>query len=97
MFWLPAIVEPSLEIREGYQSYAVSLADGRTLNGMIAAQDDATLSLRLADNQTLVIDRSEIEDLQAIRTSLMPEDLLKKMSDDEMRHLFAYLMLGTGR
>ena len=94
-FWLNAIVEPSLEIREGFQSYLVLTKDGRVLNGMIAAQDPKTVTLRNADNQLSVISRDEIETLKAIRTSLMPTDVLKDMTPQELRDLFAYLSLGA--
>ncbi len=94
-FWLNAIVEPSLEIREGFQSYLVLTHDGRALNGMIAAQDGNTVTLRNAENQLTVIDRDDIESLQAIPTSLMPADVLKDMNDDQLQDLFAYLSLGT--
>ena len=79
-FWLTAIVEPSLEIREGYQSYLVLTTDGRTITGMIAAQDLSTVTIRNADNQMTVISRDEIETLKALPTSLMPEDVLKEMT-----------------
>ena len=94
-FWLNAIVEPNLEIREGFQSYLVLTVDGRVLNGMIAAQDPNTVTLRNADNQLTVISRDDIESLKALKTSLMPTDALKDMTDTELRDLFAYLSLGT--
>jgi len=94
-FWLNSIVEPSLEIREGFQSYLILTKDGRVLNGMIAAQDPKTVTLRNADNQLSVISRDDIESLKAIRTSLMPTDVLKDMTPGELRNLFAYLSLGA--
>ena len=94
-FWLNSIVEPSLEIREGFQSYLILTQDGRVLNGMIAAQDPKTVTLRNADNQLTVISRDDIETLKAIRTSLMPTDVLKDMTPEELRNLFAYLSLGA--
>ena len=94
-FWLNSIVDPSLEIREGFQSYLVLTKDGRVLNGMIAAQDPRTVTLRNADNQLTVISRDDMDSLKAIRTSLMPTDVLKDMKPDELRNLFAYLSLGA--
>ena len=96
-FWLPAIVEPSLEVREGYQSYAAHTSDGRTITGMIAAQDSRSVTIRTAEDQLIVLDRSDLEDLQAIETSLMPDDALKELTDDQIRDLFAYLSLGVKR
>lgn len=95
MFWLNSIVEPSLEIREGFQSYVALTHDGRAINGMIAAQDPKTVTLRNADNQTIVLSRDDIEKLQALKTSLMPTDVLKDMNDQQIRDLFAYLSLGA--
>ena len=94
-FWLNAIVEPSLEIREGFQSYLVLTDDGRAINGMIAAQDPESITLRNADNAMTTISREQIETFRAIDTSLMPADVLKEMSDQQIRDLFAYLTLGT--
>ncbi len=65
-FWLNAIVDPNLEIREGFQSYLILTLDGRSLNGMIAAQDDATVTLRNAENQLTVISRDDIDSLRAL-------------------------------
>lgn len=94
-FWLTSIVGPSLEIREGFQSYLVLTHDGRVINGMIAAQDPKTVTLRNAENQLSVISRDDIDQLQALNTSLMPADVLKEMKDNELRDLFAYLTLGA--
>lgn len=94
-FWTNAIVDPSLEIREGFQSYLILTIDGRSLNGMIAAQDDATVTLRNAENQLTVISRDEIDSLRALKTSLMPADVLRDLNDQQIRDLFAYLSLGT--
>ena len=94
-FWLNSIVEPSLEIREGFQSYLALTDDGRAINGMIAAQDPKTVTLRNADNQTTVLTREEILELKALKVSLMPSDVLKEMTDQQIRDLFAYLSLGA--
>lgn len=96
-FWLPAVIGPSLEIREGYQSYVAETIDGRVVTGMIEAQGPRAVTIRTAENQSIILQRDEIEVLQAIATSLMPADTLKDMTDIEIRDLFAYLMLGTER
>ncbi len=90
-FWLPAIIAPSIEIREGYQSYAALTVDGRVVTGMIAFQDPQTISLRTADNQLVVLDRGQLESFSAINTSLMPEGALTNLSDQHIADLFAYL------
>lgn len=94
-FWLNAIVAPSMEIREGFQSYLVLTDDGRSVTGMIADQDSKTVTLRNAENQMSVLSRDHIESLRALPTSLMPNNLLGDLSDQDIRDLFMYLSLGT--
>ena len=85
------VVNPSAEIREGFENYIVRTADGRTLTGFIADQDTNVLVLRGTDGQNISMNREEIEDLRATKTSLMPEGQLKALSDQQIRDLFAYL------
>lgn len=96
-FWLNAIIAPSMEIREGFQSYLVLTEDGRSVTGMIANQNAQTITLRNAENEITVLDRERIESLQAIPTSLMPTNLLSELSDQDIRDLFSYLSQGTQR
>ncbi|MCR9293596.1 MAG: c-type cytochrome [bacterium] len=90
-FWLPAIVAPSLEIREGYQSYLALTADDRVVTGMISAEDGNSVTLRTADNQEILLAREDLLELRALPTSLMPEDSLKDLEAQQIRDLFAYL------
>lgn len=91
-FWIPAIVDPSLELREGYLSYVVSMKDGRKLMGMVKEQSPQNVKLRDLAGQESVIDRDAMESLEASPISLMPPGLLGGLSDEELRDLFAYLM-----
>ncbi len=85
------IVNPSAEIREGYETYLVSTKDGRTLSGFLADRDNQVVVLRGIDGANVVLPRDQIEDMRASRLSLMPEGLLKRMDDRQVRDLFAYL------
>ncbi|HEX5103641.1 MAG TPA: PVC-type heme-binding CxxCH protein [Pirellulaceae bacterium] len=85
------VVNPSAEIREGFENYIVRTLDGRTLTGFIADQDANVVVIKGADGQSITLARDEIEDLRASRTSLMPEGQLKTLSDQQIRDLFAYL------
>ena len=85
------IVNPSAEIREGYQSINIETKDGRTLAGFLAAKDEQGIVLRTAAAQTVALPNSEIESMQPSRLSLMPEGLLSNLSDQQLRDFFAYL------
>ena len=91
-FWIPAIVDPSLELREGYLQYVANMKDGRILIGMMRDQTPQTVTLRDLAGQETLLSRADIEKLEASPVSLMPPALLTGMSDEELRDLFAYLM-----
>jgi putative heme-binding domain-containing protein len=85
------IVNPSAEIREGFENQIVTTLDGRTLTGIVVEKDAGVVVLRTADGQRVVLPRDDIDDLRVIGVSLMPEGLLQGLSDQEVRDLFAYL------
>ena len=88
---LLAIVNPSAEIREGFENYSVETRDGRSLSGFLMEQDDRTIVLRGLDNQNVTLPRADLVEFKAAGLSLMPEGLLETFSDQQTRDLFAYL------
>jgi putative heme-binding domain-containing protein len=85
------IVNPSAEIREGFATSIVAMADGRVLTGVVVEQDKNVVVLRTDDGRELTLSREDIEALKASPRSLMPEGLLKGLGDQEVRDMFAYL------
>jgi putative heme-binding domain-containing protein len=94
-FMLTAIVDPSAAIREEFTQYQVALEDGRILTGLIVEQSPTVVVIRGANNQLTTLNRAEIEVLQALPTSLMPDGLMEKLTDEEVQQLFAYLTRRT--
>jgi putative heme-binding domain-containing protein len=47
--------------------------------------------LRGADGQNIVLNVEDIEELERQPKSIMPENLLKELSEQQVRDLFAYL------
>jgi len=88
------IVSPSAEIREGFENFLVITEDGRTLTGFLADQDRSVVVLRGVDGQSMTIKREEILQMKALGRSLMPDNLLDKMSQQQLRDLMAYLRIG---
>ena len=88
---LLAIVNPSAEIREGYENFSIETRDERWLNGFIVEQDGRRVILRGFDGQNVVLPRSDIAVLKAAGMSLMPEGLTTSLDDQQVRDLFAYL------
>ncbi|MBT4011621.1 MAG: c-type cytochrome [Planctomycetaceae bacterium] len=85
------VVNPSITIREGFENYALFTLDGRTLTGFIDDQDSRVVVLRGTDGQRTVVNRNNIDEMQVIQRSLMPEGILKTLTPQQIRDLFAYL------
>ncbi|MBX9680297.1 MAG: c-type cytochrome [Gemmataceae bacterium] len=85
------VINPSAEIREGYENHFIATEDGRTLVGVVAEKDDKVVVLRTAEGQKLTLSREDIGQMNVVAASLMPEGLLNALSDQEVRDLFAYL------
>jgi len=85
------IVNPSAEIREGFETQIAVLKDGRVVTGFLVEQDPQTVTLRSPDGQTVALERGDLEELNKSRKSLMPEGQLKDLSEEQLRNLFAYL------
>jgi putative membrane-bound dehydrogenase-like protein len=88
---LLSIVNPSAEIREGYENHLIITKTGRSVNGVLVEKTEQVIALRGADGEVVTIPRSEVDEASIVGTSLMPEGLLKDLSEQQLRDLFAYL------
>lgn len=86
-----SIINPSLEIREGFENYVVQTTDGRVLNGFLADRDTQVVILRGVDGQNIVLKKDDIEEMQVVPQSVMPEGVLKALTEQQLRDLFAYI------
>ena len=90
-FLLVSIVDPNAQIRREYLSYVVRTVDGRVVTGLLAEESDAAVTLLGAKNERTTISRDDIEELKASPVSLMPENILKELTPQEVRDLLRYL------
>jgi putative heme-binding domain-containing protein len=94
-YLLTHIIDPNIDIREGYDYYHVTTTDGRTLVGTIAARRGTTITLQPVGGEAITLTANQIKSLKAQPTSLMPERLLDNLTDQQIRDLFAYIMKGN--
>ncbi len=85
------VINPSAEIREGFETLIAVLNDGRVVTGFLVEQDPQSVSLRSTDGQTVTLSRADIDELIPQKKSLMPEGQLKELTEEQVRNLFAYL------
>ncbi|HVX15500.1 MAG TPA: TIM barrel protein [Pirellulales bacterium] len=84
-----SILLPSKQVADPFRGTTVSLADGRTVSGLVVNDADDKIELLLPDAQRLHIAKSEIEERAASPISPMPSGLIK--TGQELRDLLAYL------
>jgi putative membrane-bound dehydrogenase-like protein len=85
------IIDPSSEIRPQYLSHTAITNSGRVLTGLLAKSDPKTITLLDAKNKRTVLAREDIDELTESPISLMPEKLLEKLTDQQIRDLVAYV------
>jgi len=82
---------PEYEITPGYETYVVETRDGRTLFGRLESEAPNSVTIRDAASQQHLILRSQVVSLSSSPASLMPIELERTMSEQEMADLIAYL------
>jgi putative heme-binding domain-containing protein len=92
LFWIENIIDPSAAIREEYTTTQVETKDGRVLTGILADQDRRSILLRDVEGKEVRLARENIETLRASPVSLMPEDQMRALTEQQIRDLFAFLM-----
>jgi putative heme-binding domain-containing protein len=90
-FLLASVVDPSRVMRKEYQPVTVATKDGRVLTGLIVEQNDQYMVLFDSAQQKTTVPRSEIDEIKDATVSVMPEGLLDKLSEGQIRDLFRYL------
>ena len=74
----------------GYESWSIVDMQGRVFNGLLESAAD-NIILKNADASRISIARTDIDELIRQGTSLMPEDLSKSLSDQQIADLVTML------
>jgi putative membrane-bound dehydrogenase-like protein len=85
------IIVPNHEVVAGNAMYEVDTKDGQTFAGLLAADTPAQLTLKLPLGFTKTLARSEVKAVRASPLSLMPNELEKTMTRQELANLIAFL------
>ena len=90
---LEASTEPSKVLSEQYMNTAIETDDGRIFSGRITEETEDHLVLRPnpLEEETVKIQKSEIESRKLSKVSPMPSGLLNTFTQDEILDLLAYM------
>eukprot|EP00913_Durusdinium_trenchii_P028342 g26570.t1 len=82
-----SVLYPSAGISHNYESYNIALLSGNTVAGLITSRTADSLTIKGADAISRTFKTSEIDEIQKQDVSLMPADLQKLMTVDELVEL----------
>ena len=85
------ILVPDAEIYPGFTAYDVETKDGRSLTGLLTSDTPTSVTLRAAQGVEETILRANLAKLTSSSTSLMPNELEKTMTRQELADLMAFL------
>ncbi len=88
---IESMIDPSKEIKEGYQSYRLVTTKGRTHTGLKITETKADVTIREAGGADVRVPTAEIEELKASKVSLMPDNVVSQLSFDQFVDLVAFL------
>ena len=89
-YLLTNILDPNATIGKDYQQTFVKTKDGQTLNGIVAADDASSVTLKTFAGP-VTVQRADIASIEVSPNSLMPEGLLLGVEEESVRDLFLYL------
>ena len=90
-----SIVLPSKEIAPQFVAYTVARADGTIFNGILLEQSpEGELIFADAQGGRIAVKAADIAERKPQTVSIMPEDLPRTMTTQEMRDLVAFLVAG---
>ena len=91
---LTSILNPSYAIEPRFTNYIITTKDGGLHDGVIANETPGTITLRGGSEEDETLLRTNIAEMRASSISLMPEDLEKSLSRQDIADVISYLQGG---
>jgi putative heme-binding domain-containing protein len=88
---LENLLEPSKVIEPAYVSYLIETKDGQVHTGILAEKSAKEIVLKNANDKETRIPADKVVTLLPQKTSIMPEQLLRDMTAEQVADLLAYL------
>lgn len=88
---LESIVDPSKEIKEGFQTYRLTTADSKVYTGLKVKDTATEVVIRDANGRDIRVAKDDIEELKPSKLSLMPDNVVSQITYDQFIDLLAFL------
>ena len=88
---LESIVDPSKEIKEGFQTYRLATTGEQVFTGLKIKEDEKEVVIRDANGRDNRVAKDDIESLAPSKVSLMPDNVVSQISYEQFIDLLAFL------
>ncbi len=88
---LASILDPSRQVTPDYLSYTITMADGGTLTGLIAAESATAVTMRRQSVPDVTLQRDQIKEMMAQGKSLMPDGLEQGLTQQDVADLISFI------
>jgi putative heme-binding domain-containing protein len=86
-----AMFYPSRKVDPRYESTVIDTTDGATIKGLVIAEDAQKVVVKSAEAPAVDIATSRIKSRRRVSESIMPETVVDRYSQNELRSLLAFL------
>jgi quinoprotein glucose dehydrogenase len=88
---MESMIEPSKEIKEGYQAYRLETKQGVIYTGLKVADTGKDIVLKEASGNEVRVAKTDIEEFTPTKESLMPDNVISQLTFDQFIDLVAFL------
>lgn len=88
---LESVLFPSLSFVRSYEPMLITTQDGRTINGIIKEETTQEYVVATGPDQMVRLLRTEVDEIQPSKTSIMPAGLDRQLTPGELGDLVAFL------
>ena len=86
-----SILFPSAGISHNYENWLVATDDGEFVSGLLLTQTETMTTIKDINGVVHEINADEIDEAKRLKLSIMPADLIKEFSEQQLVDLVSYL------
>jgi putative heme-binding domain-containing protein len=86
-----SILDPSAGVSFNYETSQVVTSEGQVLQGIVVSDTAESITLKTAEAITRVIPKSDVDETMKLKVSLMPQDLQRQLTAQNLVDIVEYL------
>lgn len=86
-----SILDPNAGISFNYETSQVVTDAGQIIQGIVVSETEDALTIKTAEGITRQVPKTEVEEVNKLKTSLMPSDLQRQLTAQDLVDLVEYL------